>query len=86
MSTGIELVVKSKLPISLAYDFLRNDRLDAANFFAQPGNKPMLVQNQYGGSLGGPMVKNHGWIFGAYEGIHTPVPEPALLTGSAWLP
>ena len=70
----------------MAYDFLRNDRLDAANFFAQPGNKPMLVQNQYGGSLGGPMVKNHGWIFGAYEGTHAPVPEPALLTGSAWLP
>lgn len=53
-----------------AYDFLRNDRLDAANYFAQPGNKPMLVQNQYGGSLGGPVRKNRAWLFGAYEGTH----------------
>ena len=73
-----------------AYDFLRNDRLDAANFFAQPGNKPMLVQNQYGGSLGGPVEKNHAWIFGAYEGTHTlsesvgfaTVPTAAMLQGN----
>jgi hypothetical protein len=54
-----------------AYDFLRNDRLDAFNFFAQPGSKPLLVQNQYGGSVGAPLVKNRAWIFGAYEGTHT---------------
>src|SRR5215467_11667421 len=54
-----------------AYDFLRNDRLDAANFFAQPGSKPLLVQNQYGGSAGAPIVRNRAWIFGAYEGLHS---------------
>jgi hypothetical protein len=54
-----------------AYDFLRNDRLDASNFFAQPGSKPLLVQNQYGGSAGAPIVKNRSWIFGAYEGVHS---------------
>lgn len=47
------------------YDFLRNDYLDATNFFAQ--TKPLLVRNQYGGSLGGPVRKNKAWIFGAYE-------------------
>jgi hypothetical protein len=36
-----------------AYDYLRNDNLDAANLFAVAGHKPLLVQNQYGGSLGG---------------------------------
>jgi hypothetical protein len=41
-----------------AYDFLRNDRLDASSFFAQPGSKPLLVQNRYGGSAGAPIVRN----------------------------
>lgn len=52
-----------------AYDFLRNDNLDAANYFAV-GAKPLLVQNQYGGSLGGPVARNRVWLFGAYEGLH----------------
>ncbi|HEX7359791.1 MAG TPA: TonB-dependent receptor [Bryobacteraceae bacterium] len=51
-----------------AYDFLRNRDLDARNYFAPSGPKPQLVQNQFGGSLGSPIVKNHAWIFGAYEG------------------
>ncbi|MDQ6678530.1 MAG: carboxypeptidase-like regulatory domain-containing protein [Acidobacteriota bacterium] len=49
-----------------AYDFLRNDRLDAINYFAQ--TRPLLVRNQYGGSLGGPIWKDRAWFFGAYEG------------------
>ncbi len=53
-----------------AYDFLRNDNLDAANFFAPAGSKPLLVQNQYGGSLGAPVIKNRAWVFAAYEGVH----------------
>jgi len=53
-----------------AYDFLRNSRLDAADFFARAGQKPLLVQNQYGGSLGGPIVRNRSWFFAAYEGTH----------------
>ncbi len=51
-----------------AYEFLRNSRLDARNFFAQA--KPLLVRNQYGGSLGGPIKRDRAWLFGAYEGIH----------------
>ncbi|HEV2500925.1 MAG TPA: carboxypeptidase regulatory-like domain-containing protein [Terriglobia bacterium] len=51
-----------------AYEFLRNDAFDARNFFAPPGPSPQLVQNQFGGSLGGPIIKNRAWIFGAYEG------------------
>jgi hypothetical protein len=50
-----------------AYEFIRNDNLDARNFFAQ--TKPLLVQNQYGGSLGGPIKKDKAWLFGAYEGF-----------------
>jgi hypothetical protein len=50
-----------------AYEFIRNDNLDARNFFAQ--TKPLLVQNQYGGSVGGPIKKDKAWLFGAYEGF-----------------
>lgn len=49
-----------------AYEFIRNGRLDAINFFAQ--TRPLLVRNQYGGSLGGPIRKDRIWLFGAYEG------------------
>jgi hypothetical protein len=72
-----------------AYDFLRNDRLDASDFFAQPGSKALLVQNQFGGSAGAPIVRNHAWIFGAYERLHSlsesvgfaTVPTPAMRQG-----
>lgn len=63
-----------------AYDFLRNDNLDAADYFAVNGHKPLLVQNQYGGSLGGPVIRNHLWLFGAYEGLHDRSETAALST------
>ncbi len=71
------------------YDFLRNDTLDAANYFASAGHKPLLVQNQYGASLGGPLVKNRAWLFGAWEGLHigseqtnlSSVPTAAMRSG-----
>lgn len=49
------------------YEFLRNDRLDARNFFAE--TKPVLRYNQYGGSLGGPIRKDKTFFFGNYEGL-----------------
>ena len=72
------------------YDFLRNDKLDASDFFALAGSKPLLVQNQYGGSLGGPIKKDRAWIFGGYEQLHTrseqtgvsAVPPAASRTGN----
>ena len=48
------------------YEFLRNDKLDARNYFA--AQKPPYRQNQFGASLGGPVVKNHAFFFGNYEG------------------
>lgn len=49
-----------------AYNFLRNDKTDARNFFSAV--KPTLRQNQFGASLGGPIIKNKLFFFGNYEG------------------
>jgi outer membrane receptor protein involved in Fe transport len=51
------------------WEFNRDDALQARNFFApadQP--KPVLTQNQFGGSLGGPVMRNRLFGFGYYEG------------------
>jgi hypothetical protein len=49
------------------YEFLRNDRLDARNFFA--ASKPVLRYNQYGASVGGPIRKDKTFFFANYEGL-----------------
>jgi Carboxypeptidase regulatory-like domain len=48
------------------YEFLRNDKLDAANYFTAPGQKPPFHLNQYGATLGGPIPKNKKTFFFAY--------------------
>ncbi len=50
------------------FEFLRNSALDARNFFAQT-SAPPFRQNQFGGSLGGPLKKNRLFLFGNYEGF-----------------
>ncbi|MBS1823971.1 MAG: TonB-dependent receptor [Acidobacteria bacterium] len=50
------------------FNFLRNAAINARDFFAPGGNKPPLVYNQFGGSLGGPLRKNKAFLFGAYQG------------------
>lgn len=52
-----------------AYEFLRNDVTDARNFFAAPSEpSPQYQRNQFGGSAGGPLVRNRTFFFGDYEG------------------
>jgi outer membrane receptor protein involved in Fe transport len=48
------------------WEFLRNDALDARNAFAL--TRPKLIQNQYGYSLGGPVLRNRTFFFSSYEG------------------
>jgi hypothetical protein len=51
-----------------AYEFLRNNALDAPNYFDQ-GSAPPLQRNQFGGSLGGPLRPGKTFLFGNYEGL-----------------
>jgi hypothetical protein len=51
-----------------AFEFLRNSALDARNYFDQ-GNIPIFQRNQFGGALGGPLVKSKVLLFGNYEGF-----------------
>jgi carboxypeptidase family protein len=48
-----------------AWEFLRNDKLDARNFFAT--SQLGFQRNQYGGQLGGPIVKDKIFIFGSIQ-------------------
>jgi hypothetical protein len=65
------------------YEFFRNDVFDARNFFVR--NVPELRQNQYGFTLGGPIIKDRTFVFGGFEGfrkrqgIPRTVPVPSLL-------
>ena len=44
------------------FDYLRNSALDARNFF-DGSVKPGVTQNQFGGSLGGPLLRGKNWFF-----------------------
>jgi hypothetical protein len=72
-----------------AFDFIRNPNLDSRNFFSS--SKASLHQNQFGGTVGGPVIRNKVFVFGDYQGTRLvsgvdigeiPVPSAADRTGN----
>ncbi len=72
------------------FEFLRNTALDAKNYFAQPSDKtPVYRQNQFGGTFGGPLIKNKTFFFIDYQGtrqtqaptVNTQMPSIDNFTG-----
>ncbi|HEX4486042.1 MAG TPA: carboxypeptidase regulatory-like domain-containing protein [Terriglobales bacterium] len=60
------------------WEFLRNDDLDANNYFAQ--SKEPLKQNQFGAAAGGPIKTDRTFVFGFYEGFRNHQGETTLTT------
>ncbi len=78
------------------YEFHRNRSLDAANFFSNKTGapKPFRLRNQFGGTLGGPIVRNKTFVFGDYEALRdrtgtvrrSSVPQPIWKRGQFTIP
>ena len=64
--------------MAVSYEFIRNDKLDAVNYFNQ-GQQP-FKRNQFGAFLGGPIKKNRTFIFGDYEGSRLRESTPFIST------
>lgn len=73
-SPGAAIIVNTKAGTNQfhgsLYEFHRNRTFDANNFFLNRlgREKPQHIQNQFGGSLGGPVIKDRFFFFGNYEG------------------
>jgi outer membrane receptor protein involved in Fe transport len=67
------------------YEFLRNTVLDAGNYFDNASGLPTadFKQNQFGGTLGGPIKKDSTFLFGSYEGRRT---RQGISSGNVILP
>src|SRR5438874_4423353 len=65
-----------------AWEFFRNDKLDAADFFENAGGVPKgaLRQNQFGVTAGGPVIKNKIFFFADYEGFRRV--QGTIITGT----
>jgi hypothetical protein len=90
MGAGVELVTKSGTNSfhGSAFEYFRNDKLDAHNFFAAQASPQK--QNEFGFVLGGPIFKNKTFFFVSYDGyrfrttsagITSTVPTEAMRNG-----
>ena len=77
----VSVVTKSGTNVfhGTAFEYFRNDVLDANNWFANNKGlpKPALRQNDFGGVLGGPLKKDKLFFFGSYEGLRVRQPRVA---------
>ena len=52
-----------------AWEFLRDTKMNAEGFFKPPTGKPTLSRHQYGGTIGGPIIRNKAFFFSDFEGF-----------------
>ncbi len=64
------------------YEFLRNSSLDSNDYFDRAAGhpRPPFRRNQFGGSAGGPIIKDKTFIFGDYEGLRQAKGIPSSIT------
>jgi len=63
-----------------AFEFYRDTFMDAAAWF-EPAASP-FHQNEYGGTIGGPILKDHAFFFFSYQGLHERIPQAGSSTTS----
>ncbi|MGE5326674.1 MAG: TonB-dependent receptor domain-containing protein [Deltaproteobacteria bacterium] len=71
------------------YEYLRNDKFDATDFFTNQGGakKTPLRFNQFGGSFGGPIKRDKTFFFVSYQSDHTSAanqPSPVTIESAEW--
>lgn len=72
-----------------AWEYFRNDALDARDYFPEGAAKPEYRQNEFGGTFGGPILRNHLFFFGDFQEnrivfgqtAEYTVPTPLMRTG-----
>lgn len=80
-SAGAVTVVETKSGSNdfhgTAWEFLRNDKLNANTFFNNRSGiaRPGFRRNEFGGTIGGPIVRNKTFFFGDYQGIRLTQPQ-----------
>src|SRR5574341_519821 len=63
------------------FEYFRNDALDANDWFANANRlpRPALRQSDFGGVLGGPIIKDRTFFFFSYEGLRLRLPQTAIV-------
>src|SRR5262249_15772369 len=74
-----------------AYEFHRNQHLSSQDYFSSQAKQPIPVfrQNEFGGTIGGPIIKNRTFFFfgleetkfGRGQSILSQIPTPAMISG-----
>jgi hypothetical protein len=62
------------------FEYLRNRDLNTRNYFATTGNKPQYIRNLFGGTIGGPLLRDHLFFFGDYQGLRQIIGKTVIST------